>query len=596
MSKKLMIWTNNISRDMAAFQLINRTKNYLRDEASTDWHLSYRIKEQGTDTYCHDLNGLAMIIRVKYLDLYGFFWMYHISDVHLLIEYVHDTLKLEAHEIIVNPSVKLFYDIDMQISQTDLDRMIDYYGEYSGEYDLDINDVTRHLANLYFDATLISLSEHGNDLEQLQMSADMMYSSRNRPVGSDAHKLSIHVITNIVCSIEQCRAVVEDVKNNILHNPETYELNYDTDSHELIINSIDVQPYHKLGSLAITGGRKIIDGVEYINQLQQSFQLRTEEPFITRMDSFSNKINFSQYPVTITYDGGVGGVVSPEFVKQVYEHIQNVPYFNHSDWDLEAASYKGCVAIIRRVHPSFCAICERTHDLDNTLMIIFNEERGTGAWKCIRARDIKSKVFYRDESTDSEVELFVNHNKVMPKHDTIDSDEPIAVPQNYTEESVIIQSTSSIVDAPDDELTITIECLDDSDDESENINKYTSDKCELIDDNCDQTINHLSDSDSESDTIIFVSKKIIVNAPDRPIKLSIQTYISNESDNSDESYISEEESSDQETDLIIDEGYESDCDRIFTYPIRNKQELSDSSTVVTASGVLRYVKKNTSVL
>ena len=85
---------------MSAFQLTNRTKNYLRDHAEGNWAHSYRIKEQGTDTFCHDLNGLVMIIRVNYpgggSDLVGnngscgFYWLYQSSDITLLIQYIHD--------------------------------------------------------------------------------------------------------------------------------------------------------------------------------------------------------------------------------------------------------------------------------------------------------------------------------------------------------------------------------------------------------------------------------------------------------------------------------------------------------------------------
>jgi len=602
---------------MAAFQLINRTKNYLREHAEANWYQSYRIKESGTDTYCHDLNGLDMIIRVNFQEvtnsnqtnMYGFYWLYNMNDVHLLIQYIHEQLKLEAHEIIVKPTIKLFYDIDMQLTQTDLTRMIDYYGEYSGEYDLDINDVARHLANLYFDATLASLVEHGNDIEQLQMSADMMYTSRNRAVNQSKYKLSIHVITNIVCSIEQCRAVVEDVKNNILHNPQDHDLDYDEASHELIINAIDVQPYHKLGSLAITGGRKVVDGVEHVNELQQSFQLHTEEPFITRIDMVSNKINFSQYPVTISYSGDVGGVVSPEFVKQVYEYIHKVPYFNHSDWDLDAASYKGCVAIIRRVHPSFCAICERQHDLDNTLMIVFNEERGTGAWKCLRARDVKAKVFYRDDRVDADVEQFASQLRVLPKYNTIDSVEPMVAPQGYSEEpEVAAEATKVIADGSDDEQELAIECLSESDHSSESSDPTESGHELMDDDNRIQMVDHLSDSD-ESDTpdAPNVSSKIIVEAPDQPINLSIPMYDGSESDDSDseisivsdefdDELPSESDSDEESEQLAFDEGYESDTESYNANQLLAKPELPDSSSALTVSGVLRYAKKNTFVL
>jgi hypothetical protein len=603
---------------MAAFQLINQTKNYLRGHVEGAWFQTYRIKEQGTDVFLHDLNGLQMIVRVNYPDMFGFYWFYQMSDVYLLIKYVNEQLKLEAHEIIVNPTIKVFYDIDMTLTESDLSRLIDYYSEYSGEYDLDINDVARHLANLYFDASLASLVEHGNDSDKLIAVADMMYTSRNRPLDQTGHKLSIHVITNIACTIEQCKALVEDVQRNILHHPDDYNLDYDPDSYELITKAIDVQPYHRLGSLAITGGQKIVNGIEYVNQLQQSFQLITEEPFITRIDSVSNKISFAQYKVAPSYQGPLGADVSKEFISLVYQHAHKIPYFNANDWDLESASHKGNVAIIRRMHPSWCSICERQHDLDNTLMIVFNEERGTGSWKCLRSRDVKAQVFFRDEpDNDAELDAFASQTKafpciLMPKHDTTDSDEPLTFSEPYSDEAeeIPIIVTPTIIEGPvvDDLDELTDESYVEDELNQDTINQGVVESSELDPSRpetplAERAHERWSDSDVsdcedesyiDSDTECEVeAPSNIVDAPDdRLTKIKMDSYEDSESE-PDDSESDEESDYDSDPEIQLDaDGYESDGAK----PIEKKDTSAYSNASLSHNGSLHYSIKNKFIL
>ncbi len=447
-----------------AFKSIDKTKQRLSLKAERKWAQSFRIKEPATGNFCNDLNGLSMLIRVNHSvddqTCFAFWWLYSMHDARLLIGFVHDVLCLEAHEVIFGPHIKLFYDIDMPLSRADLAQMTRHYEESSGEDGLSVDDVSRHLAHLYFDATLASLSDRGNSREQLEEEASFMYTTRNRPT-SAGYKLSIHVITNIVCSTEQCRAVVEDVKSNILHDPDSYGLDYPVPGFDNIVGAIDSQPYHRLGSLAIVGGRKLVDGVEYINRTQQAFQMPGETPFVTVIDPCSSRVAFGQYDISPSYQYDPQATVSKEFVDLVYRYVHKIPDFDHSDWDLDAASYKGCTAILRRMQPSRCSMCERQHDVDNTLMIVFNEQRRTGAWKCIRARDIKSEIFYSEELLDpvdpDDLEQFskrVNPRQKrglshvpqpyssgqasacipMPKFDTTDSTEPLIVEEAYVEE------------------------------------------------------------------------------------------------------------------------------------------------------------------
>ena len=582
---------------MSAFQLINKTKNYLRDNAKGQWYQSYKIKDGNTDGFMHQLSGIVMLIRVNYPEMLGFFWMYKMADAHILIDYVHKNLHLEAHEIIINDRIKLFYDIDMEITDSELQDMIDYYEEYSNETDLTIDDVARHLAHLYFDATLASLEEHGNDLEQMQNIVDIMYTTRNRPISNnDKFKISIHLITNIVCNIQECKAIVEHVRNSILHYPDEYGLEYPDNYCEMVVNAIDVQPYHRFGSLAIHGGRKIVNNVEYINQIQQQFQLKSEEPFITRFDNVPTNISFREYNVVTTYNNNSNTTVSKEFIDAVLSHIHKIPYYNANDWDLDAATYKGCTAIVKRLNPSYCEICERQHDLDNTLILVFDEEWQIGAWKCMHNRNIKSRIFFRDYKNDNDLDQFAEtfgRKTIMSKYETTDSVEPIKI-ETYTEkekESIKTENILVVNDAPDTPGLIQLEQdYSDSESECESIHSDTKevvagpDNFLSISEGSAVDDSDLSDSDNE------IESNIIVDAPDTPIKIKQYNIDDSESESDEEVETIYKYSDDPKEAIDIDDGYESDTDTI-KQNITKKDISINSKGIVSAAGVLHYEKR-----
>ncbi len=582
---------------MSAFQLINKTKNYLRDNAKGQWYQSYKIKDGNTDGFMHQLSGIVMLIRVNYPEMLGFFWMYKMADAHILIDYVHKNLHLEAHEIIINDRIKLFYDIDMEITDSELQDMIDYYEEYSNETDLTIDDVARHLAHLYFDATLASLEEHGNDLEQMQNIVDIMYTTRNRPISNnDKFKISIHLITNIVCNIQECKAIVEHVRNSILYHPDEYGLEYPDNYCEMIVNAIDVQPYHRFGSLAIHGGRKIVNNVEYINQIQQQFQLKSEEPFITRFDNVPTNISFREYNVVTTYNNNSNTTVSKEFIDAVLSHIHKIPYYNANDWDLDAATYKGRTAIVKRLNPSYCEICERRHDLDNTLILVFDEEWQIGAWKCMHNRNIKSRIFFRDYKNDNDLDQFAEtfgRKTIMSEYETTDSVDPIKI-ETYTEkekESIKTENILVVNDAPDTPGLIQLEQdYSDSESECESIHSDTKevvagpDNFLSISEGSAVDDSDLSDSDNE------IESNIIVDAPDTPIKIKQYNIDDSESESDEEVETIYKYSDDPKEAIDIDDGYESDTDTI-KQNITKKDISINSKGIVSAAGVLHYEKR-----
>lgn len=572
------------------FKALNQSKQFLKENARSKWEQTYKIKDEH-DKYLHPLTGLAILLRVEYATIRAFFWFYSIIDANKFIQYVHEEQHSEAHEVIIHTNrIKLFFDIDLHLTDTEVEDLIDFYSELSGETDLTIDDVARHLAHLYYEATLASLESNGNDLNELQKECDMMFSTRNRNTTEDTFKISIHLITNIVCSVEQCRAIVTDVKSNVLFYPDDYGLEVPEDHIEKIANGIDVQPYHRHGSISISGGRKIVDDIEYVNEIQQHFQWRGEENFITRIDSVVTNINLNEYGVAYSSPFESSAEVSKEYVELVLSYLHKIPYYNQSDWDIEVSTMKGCVMRLRRVNPSYCVNCERTHDNDNTLLIIFNEEKGLGFWKCDHAKTIKSKVFYREDRVDEDIEAFAQKYscKALPKHATTDS--------GKIEELTIYEEKPDVVEPIEQPIIDTVdsgETIHDTGYESEP--EVTPEKPEIVvldmndsDEISDQELSD-SESDEESDEESEESE-----SDEESVEEEITPNVSYESEEEEE--ILKIKPTIQECDSdaeVSDEEYESD-----TEEIKQDVDTSDSigASMEASGGFVSYEKSKKYVI
>ncbi len=578
---------------MSAFALLDQTKEYLDNYAEAEWKQSFRIKDPATNNFMQNLNDLAMIIRVGYPQdtkpLFAFFWIYSMTDARMLIEFIHEALRLETHEIIFDRDIKLFYDIDLELAHTAMDELIKYYERQSGEK-LNTRDLSRHLVHLYFDATIDSMREHNVPLLQLE-NVDMMYSTRNRPIDSDVYKISIHLITNIACSIEQCRAVVEDVKTRIL------QLDYLHDHRQLLCDAIDVQPYHYLGSLSIVGGYKTVNGIEYVNAIQQKFQWYDGEEFISKTSANSLRPNLSKYHTAQSYQSNSQATVSPEFISIVFNNLSNIECYDPLDWDIDLATIKGHTAILRRCRPSHCDICDRQHDTDNTLLIVFNEERRIGAWKCIHARQEKSIVFYRED--DSRVEQFA---KQVQKTNTVDSDEQIPQ-ESYEDTNKTVQESpqTQVIDAEsDDESDLSMETnesYDELDDESDtkplSINPTVLDVLEArIKANIPQDKSYVEHEPAQPEPIAIPIRYGVDDTTNIKPESELPELEEAEPSKSESIPIANNDcESDSESVVDDNDGYDSDGAKH-----EHKRFLEESRGTITATGALYYPPKDVFVI
>ena len=141
---------------------------------------------------------------------------------------------------------------------------------------------------------------------------------------------------------------------------------------------------------------------------------------ITIPDSLSlRNINLKQYGV---FEKKIfSGEVNADFVKSAMEHINSIPDYSSDIWDVQSSRIKGNTMYLRRMQSSYCSICNKDHDNDNTMFIIFDSERAIAKWKCIKS-DCLPKIFYREEPPINfeQFENFIETNKhIVTNNETI---------------------------------------------------------------------------------------------------------------------------------------------------------------------------------
>jgi hypothetical protein len=372
--------------------IIPSCAEFLAENAIGQWFETYRFKNE--DDYIHPVNRDMVLLRVELGAKRAFYWIYNIKDAIEFNQYVGITLKGEAHEILISNSCRFFYDIDLKLDATEQQDFAEHYG-YENETDATMNAISHHLANVFQKATLISLEEHDNDLDDELYGFDWMYTTRNRR-SEDGFKISIHLITNIFVSLRACAAIAEDVKlHAIEENVELLGISASI-AHKLC-ESIDETQYRLRGSLGLPFGTKQSNGSYCTNFIQKEYGIPNQYYLITIEDPFTVKTtNLSKY--NIVERSTIGKKANPQFVQKALQHVNNIPDYNPRVWDLQTSILKRSTMFVKRYAPSHCSICKRDHDNDNTLFLIFNSDYGIASWKCARMPSMKPIIFFQDTS------------------------------------------------------------------------------------------------------------------------------------------------------------------------------------------------------
>lgn len=390
---------------------------FLSANATGEWHETYTMKLKGTDKYVHKTQRDMMLLRVETGTIRSFYWIYSLEDAARFNEHVGLNLKMEVHEIILTPSVKLFFDIDLKLDAIEKEEFADFYGyELSDDNETKVMEaVAKNVGIVIKDSILISLEEHGVDESDLA-GFDWMATMRNRPLKDEGFKISIHLITNLMLPTQACRAIANHVRHEVLENNMSI-LGIDDTIVSSLISSIDTEQLRKHGSLSLPFGTKRTEFGCYTNWIYKNYDRSGQRYFLTIGDRHVlHDIDLSGY--NIVEKSNFTNEASPEFVKEALAHAGNIPDYNSRVWDLNSSVLKRSTMYVKRYASSYCSGCKRTHDNDNTLFLIFNSDMGIASWKCARDYNMKPIIFYRKELIEEDefdIEAFAKIHTKAPQ-------------------------------------------------------------------------------------------------------------------------------------------------------------------------------------
>lgn len=331
----------------------------------------------------YNLTGIKLLIRTKISDKnYQFSWFKSKEDAIKFIDNQHD-IKRECHEVFFHEETKFFLDIDLKIPIEEYKVLLD---EFDGQ-----DYLIGAIINLLETATRESL-EYAGQLDESDF-RDLEYAAieRCRRVDDDFYKISLHLISNLWIKLTESKALAESIKE-YLHASNT---EFNDSVLKLIIESVDSNPYARFKSLSLAGGWKD----EYQNNVYSTFIIPQSSLFITELTDNEFQLDMSNYAIKsdVCY-----GEVSDNFMKTALSHVSSIPYWDDSAYDLNGRAPKGNMLIVGRMKSSTCPISKKTHDKDNTLLLIFNEKDNVAFYKCLHCK-AGAKVFYCESKPKIEV-------------------------------------------------------------------------------------------------------------------------------------------------------------------------------------------------
>lgn len=418
--------------------------DFLNNNATGKWFETYTMKNKETNDFIHPITKETTLLRVELKQKRAFYWLLNANDAIRFSEYIGLTLKGEAHEIFTRRNCRFFYDIDLVLDEIEKHEIAHRYGfmiDPSNEMEV-MNEVGKRLSYVLKEATLISMEEHGIDSNELK-GFDWLFTMRNRQLPGDSFKISIHLITNLFIPLRGCAAIAAHVKGDVLLSNTTV-LNINEDIANMLLEAIDDTQYRFRGSLSLPYGTKISNAREYSNWIYKQYDVPNQRYLLTLVDRFSLvDINLANY--NISQDVQLLPEANPDFVEEALTHVSKIPDYDPRVWDIKNSILRRSTMFVKRYASSYCSVCERTHDNDNTLFLIFNSDWGTAAWKCIRSPGMKPIVFFKTAPKDE------SHQQIDDV-DVESFESKFAAPKSKPRELAAISSRQKPIDVSEDNV------------------------------------------------------------------------------------------------------------------------------------------------
>jgi hypothetical protein len=97
---------------------------------------------------------------------------------------------------------------------------------------------------------------------------------------------------------------------------------------------------------------------------------------------------------------------SKEFIDKAIQKISKIPDYDPSKFDVYGRAPKGNFVYVKRTGSSHCSVCDRIHESDDSMLLIFNEEKQCAWWKCTHApKEIKASRWYGRGKTEISVDV-----------------------------------------------------------------------------------------------------------------------------------------------------------------------------------------------
>lgn len=307
--------------------------------------------------------GAYMLIRVRVDNVMLFLWTKSENQTIALVKYIN-SIGLEAHEIILIDHCRMFMDIDIVLSSKQYKIQLNKFE--------DEDHLTGAIIDAYEQACNLSLAQHGNKQDLTYVSA-----TRIRPIDGDQIKIGIHIVADAWMPISYAKYIANDMRKQLK------AVNSDLPE-KMLIDGIDTAPYRMRGSLSLPGGIK--SGVKLEtdgSDISTFFISRNNEdtPVLDKLD-----IKITEYQPH---------EINDDFIKEALKHVHTIPDWSNA-FDLDASSLGTKGMRVKRVSPSYCSVCDREHNIDNTLWLSFNTN--TAFWKCLHDKSgAKAKVWFKSE-------------------------------------------------------------------------------------------------------------------------------------------------------------------------------------------------------
>lgn len=357
-------------------------------EYGCKWECEWKLlAEDGK--YNHPVNSRdTTVIRVeageKPSKYRRFYWIFNRDVATKFALFVGTKLLAEAHEVITRPKIRFFYDIDLQLDGTGQD-------EFTGFYDTtDYDAISRKLASVYIEAIKISLEDNGIDVDSELNTFDWMFTTRNR-AKNGGFKISLHIVTNLSITLAECRALIADIKVNVIKN-NLKVLDISDTMADYMCDAIDEHPYRRNASISLP---LTTNSKGLTSKIARDYEVPLKSSYFVTHDTYfmADELDMSSYGAGMFEHKNFASIeLNGAFIAEALQHAGSIPSIEAFDLKTMRKSHSHLVPV--RKMPSFCTMCQKIHDNDSTMQLYFREDYGIASWKCRRVNE-RPVVFYR---------------------------------------------------------------------------------------------------------------------------------------------------------------------------------------------------------